>query len=114
MALVRWRRLREINGPGPDILSNLKVRAKKLGIGLDGYTALLKEQDGRCAICRHHERTQTGDRTWGLSMDHDHTTGRVRGLLCNRCNRAIGLCGDDPAILERAAQYLRGLPNASE
>ncbi len=59
-------------------------------------------QQGRvCAICKqpcgHYSR---------LSLDHDHISGRVRGLLCNNCNRAIGMLGDDPARLVRAAEYL--------
>jgi hypothetical protein len=52
----------------------------------------------RCEICVTTER---------LRVDHNHTTKRVRGCLCNGCNRGLGYFGDDPALLERAAAYLR-------
>lgn len=73
------------------------------------YGRLLAEQNGVCAICGKdepdsHGRTGTKFR---LSVDHCHATGRVRGLLCNRCNRAIGLLGDNVELLERAIRYLK-------
>lgn len=80
---------------------NLK---NKYGITPADYESLLVAQDGCCAICR------TDTDPYGRAkfcVDHDHTTGAVRGLLCNNCNRTLGLFGDDPARLERAAAYLR-------
>lgn len=74
---------------------------KKLyGLSVAEYDALVRQQYGVCAICgngRDHKH---------LHVDHDHDTGNVRGLLCNRCNRAIGLFEDDPAILRKAIAYL--------
>jgi len=67
------------------------------------YARLLAEQGGGCAICGGREL----GRCRHFSVDHDHATGFVRGLLCNNCNRAVGLFGDDHALLDRAAQYLR-------
>jgi hypothetical protein len=65
------------------------------------YNSLLARQDGVCAIC--------GTLPDGIfQVDHDHKTGRVRGLLCGPCNRGIGQMEDDPERLERAAKYLRG------
>jgi hypothetical protein len=73
----------------------------KYGISVAEYDALLAKQGGICAIC---SRTcSTGRR---LSVDHEHDSGRIRGLLCNSCNRAIGLFGDDPARLHAAIAYL--------
>jgi len=78
-------------------------------IPIGGYLKLLEEQGGACAACRKAE-TLTGPSgsPRRLSVDHDHTTGRVRGLLCNACNRAIGLAKDDPTTLRRLAEYLEG------
>ncbi|TXH11588.1 MAG: hypothetical protein E6R04_01480 [Spirochaetes bacterium] len=81
-------------------ISNLKTR---YGLTLHEYELLLKEQDGKCAICG--EVCSTGKR---LAVDHDHKTGRVRGLLCRRCNRGVGHFDDDISRLERALTYLKG------
>lgn len=79
------------------------------GITVEDYDRMLAEQNGVCAICRQDEPTahgRTGTR-FRLSVDHDHETGRVRGLLCQKCNRAIGLLNDDPDRLAAAIAYLR-------
>lgn len=62
------------------------------------YSALLDRQDNACAICR---QPFTGT----PHVDHDHPTGRVRGLLCERCNKGIGYLNDDPTLLISAAEY---------
>jgi hypothetical protein len=58
-------------------------RAKQLGISDDAYKRLFAAQDGGCAICGNPPKTRR------LSVDHNHRTNRVRGLLCFRCNRAL-------------------------
>jgi Recombination endonuclease VII len=68
------------------------------------YKALLDGQDSRCAICRSDDPNGP-HRIW--QIDHDHSSGRVRGILCNRCNLTIGRFDDDPGLLEAAAAYLR-------
>ncbi len=91
----------------PHIRRNQVLR-KKFGIGVDEYEAMLKEQDGLCAICRLPERainTSTGG-VASMPVDHDHQTGKIRGLLCSHCNRAIGLFQDNPEILKSAINYL--------
>ena len=65
------------------------------------YVELTIAQDGLCAIC-HQE---PGAR--GFHVDHDHATGKVRGLLCHGCNTALGLLQDNPHLLARAATYLK-------
>lgn len=69
------------------------------------YEALYVWQGGRCAICQH----ATG-KTRRLSVDHDHKTGLVRGLLCRPCNTVLGRAGDNPAWFDRGALYLRQPP----
>lgn len=66
------------------------------------YDELLKSQDNKCAICKTHQQ----DLKRTLSVDHDHNTGKVRGLLCDNCNRALGYFKDDTSILEVAKNYL--------
>jgi hypothetical protein len=78
------------------------------GLTVDDYWELFHDQDGQCAICDRPETsidTRTGE-VFRLSVDHCHDTGKVRGLLCHRCNRAIGLLDDDPAVLRKAINYL--------
>lgn len=71
------------------------------GLTWDEYDFLLASQDYRCAICRGKPRKHS------LSVDHDHKTGEIRGLLCSRCNhRLLGSANDDPARLRAAADYL--------
>lgn len=67
------------------------------------YEAMLEEQDGQCAIC--HLTLEELNLTH-LHVDHDHATGRVRGLLCGFCNRGIGSLKDSLVLLENARVYL--------
>jgi hypothetical protein len=78
------------------------VIKRKYGLSEDSYQLLLIAQNGVCAICQKHQRKQR------LSIDHDHRTGKVRGLLCTRCNRNLGRWYDSAALLQRAAAYLEG------
>jgi Recombination endonuclease VII len=75
------------------------VFRKVYGISWADYEAMFERQGGACAICKRTGLT--------LCVDHCHLTGEVRGLLCIRCNSAIGFCSDDPALLLAAAAYLR-------
>jgi hypothetical protein len=75
----------------------------RYGITLADYDRMLAAQGGCCAICG------TDAPTFGkghFSVDHDHATGAVRGLLCDNCNTGIGKLRDDPAILRAALVYL--------
>lgn len=69
------------------------------GIDQREYERLHVKQSGRCAICR-------GIPPKRLDIDHDHVSGTVRGLLCNRCNQGLGLFRDNPLLLEVAKIYL--------
>jgi hypothetical protein len=75
----------------------------RYGITSDEYDQLLVDQGGVCAVCGLPETSNFKSR---LSVDHNHETGRVRGLLCNTCNRALGLLRDNPEVLRNAASYL--------
>ena len=77
------------------------------GITADQFDTMLAAQEWRCAICRDIE--PGGGRTGALSVDHDHVTGKVRGILCHQCNMALGKFKDNPELLRRAADYLVGI-----
>lgn len=80
--------------------SHLKV---KFGITPERYNEMFSEQEGRCAICGKHQE----ELKLVLGVDHDHSTGEIRGLLCGPCNRNIGSLKDDPDLLQKAIDYLR-------
>lgn len=75
---------------------------RRYGITEEEYSRMFKGQGGVCKICGRPELKRKH-----LSVDHCHTTGVVRGLLCNACNVAIGHMQDDPELLIKAAEYLR-------
>lgn len=64
------------------------------------YEALENAQYGACAVCKNHSDTR-------LVVDHDHATGKVRGLLCNQCNVALGLFRDSKQALQNARSLSR-------
>ena len=73
------------------------------------FEALWIAQLGKCGICGNQLRPplpQRGQPLDVVAIDHDHKTGNVRGLLCNACNKAIGLFNEDPNLLEKARNYL--------
>ena len=74
---------------------------RNYNITLEEYDRLLDEQDGVCAICGGIN--SNGRR---LSVDHDHDTGKIRGLLCGNCNVGIGHLQDDPEVLAAAIGYI--------
>ncbi|KKL16712.1 hypothetical protein LCGC14_2492820 [marine sediment metagenome] len=83
----------------PDRLREFDLK-RLYGISLDEYNAMLEAQDGRCVICRRLPGKKR------LSVDHNHETGLVRGLLCNRCNLGLGTLGDDHETLTAAEIYM--------
>lgn len=76
---------------------------KTYGISFHDYNALLEKQGGKCAIC---SRSFGNGRCGYLFVDHNHETGKVRGLLCGRCNSAIGMLAESNEQLHRAIAYL--------
>lgn len=80
----------------------------KYGISTEKYKELFDKQNGVCAICGLPETSRWRGIVRHLPVDHDHTTGEIRGLLCTKCNSGIGHLGDDPNLLHRAILYLVG------
>lgn len=82
---------------------------KKYGITLDDFMEMFEDQNGKCKICSRDVKkfSTSKSKQDAAVVDHDHTTGLVRGLLCHSCNRAIGLFNDEYAILLKAAEYIK-------
>jgi len=72
------------------------------GISIEQFDLMLDLQKGVCAICKQPE-----SRSQRLSVDHDHETGEVRGLLCFACNAGIGFLQDSSDVLNKAKKYLK-------
>lgn len=76
------------------------AKLARFGLTVESYDELFKSQNGLCAICeKPHWRN--------LAVDHDHKTGKVRGLLCYRCNTLLGLASDSIQVLQSAILYLK-------
>jgi len=85
-----------------DPLWNFRRNIRKdYGISVEQYDTMYRAQNGVCAICSG--LNLSGRR---LAVDHDHATGKIRGLLCSRCNSAIGLARENKDILKQALSYL--------
>ena len=84
-----------------------KNLASQYGITLEHYEEMIACQDNKCSICGNSERSLLRGKIKKLSVDHDHATGQVRGLLCNDCNRLLGNAKDNIATLRQAILYLQ-------
>lgn len=80
------------------------------GITREQYNQMLEQQNGVCAICGKEESTCHGitKKITNLAVDHNHKTGKVRGLLCSYCNKALGGFKDNEEFLIKAIEYLKG------
>lgn len=83
-----------------------QYRQERYGITPAEFALLLAQQGGVCAICGRRETATRNGRVRKLCVDHDHATKKVRGLLCQSCNRGLGFFKDDATLLARAANYL--------
>lgn len=78
-------------------------RLKEYGITADDYDRMYITQEGSCKLCRKHQSEELKS----LAVDHCHTSGKVRGLLCNKCNQGLGYFNDDIRLFEKAIEYLK-------
>ena len=97
------RSYRERNREALKQKRRVRERRDRYGLSETEYEAMLERQGNACALCGADGRVAHKE---VLAVDHCHATGKVRGLLCDSCNRAIGLLGDDPDRLRLAALYL--------
>jgi hypothetical protein len=91
----------------PQVIKDRSLRTIH-GITLKDYNRLLEQQGGICAICGQEEigKDRNGEKKV-LSVDHNHKTGKIRGLLCSKCNHGIGLMRENIKILTNAINYLK-------
>ena len=79
---------------------------ESFGLSLEQYQEMHDRQDGKCAICGQPETQLRDGKVKALAVDHCHSTGRIRGLLCSDCNTGIGKLKEDVEILQSAIRYL--------
>jgi hypothetical protein len=96
----RWRTLNRERVNSYNRGNYRRYYYKRYGLTLEQYQSLVEKQGGRCAICKRVLEKI-------LVVDHCHETGRVRGLLCDRCNAGLGMFVDNPLILKSAIEYLK-------
>lgn len=101
------KRQRESRKKNPERFKHYTLK-RDYGISLELYQKMLVDQRGLCAICEapsgSERSNNNGYKT--LSVDHNHASGAIRGLLCSRCNKALGDFMDRPDLLRKAAEYL--------
>lgn len=95
----------------------IRHKMKNFNISLKQYKNMLKEQSGRCLICGRDFNEIYGNPKqnhiyYTPRIDHDHKTGKVRGILCHHCNIALGSFNENPLILVRAIKYLKENKNS--
>ena len=82
---------------------------KRYGMTIKDYEEMFEQQGCKCGICgvtENHSGNTGPRKEWSFSVDHCHTTGKVRGLLCNDCNRALGLFKDNTETIKAALMWL--------
>lgn len=100
---LQWR----TNSPEKYKQTYMRFVKKRTKAHDDAVAPILAKQKGKCAICK--TSTPTRRKVWNL--DHDHTSGRPRGVLCDSCNLGLGHFGDNPDVLQNAAKYVRRYAN---
>lgn len=81
----------------------ISIQKNRAGASIEEFNALFVAQNGCCKICNVHQSKMTRR----ISVDHCHETGKIRGLLCDKCNVAIGMLKDNISLLESAILYLK-------
>jgi hypothetical protein len=104
----KWREENPVKSQQSCRLATFKQRLREFKVPVWEWIGLVAKQGGVCAICRKpsdavSKNGRTGSR---LSIDHDHETGNIRGLLCRKCNLGLGNFGDDTDLLLAAVNYL--------
>ena len=99
--------MREYRKRKPHVMKSIDLK-KRFGISLEEFELMLEKQNNVCAICERPERSvdYRTKRVRSLAVDHCHTTGEIRGLLCSDCNTALGLLQDDETRMKKMISYI--------
>lgn len=101
--------IKEIRKPylekNKDLIKNTHIK-REYGITIKEFKFMLGKQEGRCAICGQPETMKRSGKLVSLAIDHGHTHGKVRGLLCANCNAGLGKFKDNVLLLNKASNYL--------
>jgi len=97
---------RRFHGANPTYAHDY-VLMKSYGISHEDYEKMLADQGGCCKICGADDPAKSNKKAKFFSVDHCHTTGQVRGLLCLHCNTFIGYARDNTELLTKAIEYLK-------
>ena len=100
-----YTRIRRSTPEGQLAIRNMNLL--KFGITADEYDEMHRSQDGVCAICGKPEEMSNQYGLMRLAVDHNHETGKVRGLLCMKCNRSLGMLGEDIGIMRKMIEYIK-------
>lgn len=104
-ATEKWQSWREQNPIKSQELNRRKL-LQKYGLTVEEWQFIFDNQNGLCAICGLPETLIDKGTLRRLAVDHCHITGKVRALLCSKCNKGIGLFNDDLTLLNKAVSYL--------
>jgi hypothetical protein len=105
-AAVKWETDEEFRNQSKNNAYKHNIK-KKYGVTEEQYLKIYDKQNGLCAICGQKSQTKAGR----LALDHCHKTGKIRGLLCVKCNAGIGMLQDDVNVLKSAILYLKNYSN---
>ena len=104
--LHTWMKEYRKNNKEKIAMKKRQWQISKYGITVEEYEKLFKDQENKCKICGIHMNNAKGKGKC-LTIDHDHKTGKVRGLLCGKCNSGLGLFNEDIEIIQNALNYLK-------
>jgi hypothetical protein len=96
---------REKNRLNPERTKNHSLK-QKFGITLSEYNKMSEQQNHVCAVCGNPETVKRGQKTKTLAVDHCHETNKIRGLLCQKCNQALGLLKENVTTITNLLNYI--------
>lgn len=100
------RHMKEYRKTNPDNVRNTALK-KAFGITLEGFNSMLVTQNQVCAICGNPETIHNSrGHLMNMHVDHDHATGKIRALLCSKCNNGLGCFRDNTDVMQKAIDYL--------
>jgi hypothetical protein len=105
--LLRVKKYRTEN---PEKIRDTKLRQAD-GVGVAYFEEKLKEQNGVCGCCKKNRKTLWRGKEVRMALDHDHETGKPRGILCIKCNRALGLLEEKQETILSLLEYIRKYQN---